>query len=274
MHACELGLFHLERAGALRGHLADYFRARLAMAYMFGPTYVDEAIERVHAIIEAGSGQVALAFERSVLGRLHAMRGEFELAREFVGGARQAYLDAGMLVWAGALSMADVWVEWRAGDIALAEGSLRDGVELLERIGDRGFHATVALNLADLYHNLGRFDEARELCASARESTEPNDLINYVMLDAIEGSLLAREGRFEDAIEQCRRGVERTDGSDGLDNLALPRRYLAETLFLAGHSDEAARVGAEALAIRDAKGDATGAARTRELFSAFGLEVA
>jgi class 3 adenylate cyclase/tetratricopeptide (TPR) repeat protein len=271
--ACELALSSLERAGALRGHVADYLRARLASTYLFGPTYVDEAIERVHAIIGAGSGQVALAFVRSVLGRLHAMRGEFELAREFVAGARQAYLDAGMLVVAGSLSMTEGWIEWRAGDIAIAERALRDGVDLLERIGDRGFHATVALNLADLYYNLGRFDQARELCASARETTEADDLINFVMLDAIEGSLLARGGSFDEAIEQGSRAVGLTEGTDGMENLALPRRYLAETLFLAGRADEAAQVGAESLAIRDAKGDATGAARTRELFAVLGLEV-
>jgi tetratricopeptide (TPR) repeat protein len=178
-----------------------------------------------------------------------------------------------MLTWAGALSMAEGWVEWRAGDVAVAEASLRDGVALLERIGDRGFHATVALNLADLYYNLDGFDEARELCVRARATTEPGDLINFVMLDAIEGSLLAREGRFEEAIEQGRHAVELTTGSDGLENLALPRRYLAETLFLAGRTNEAAQIGAETLAIRDAKGDATGAARTRELFASLGLEV-
>ena len=186
------------------------------------------------------------------------MRGGIELAREFVGGSRRAYVDAGMLIWAGALSMAEGWVEWRARDVAVAESSLRDGVELLERIGDRGFHATVALNLADLYYNLGRFDEARELCVRARATTEPGDLVNFVMLDGIEGSLLARGGHFEEGIEQGRHAVELTTGSDGLENLALPRRYLAETLFLAGHPEEAARVGAESLAIRDAKGDATG----------------
>ena len=72
---------------------------------------------------------------------------------------------------------------------------------------------------------------------------------------------------------QGSRAVELTKGTDGLENLALPRRYLAETLFLAGRTDEAAALGAESLAIRDAKGDATGAARTRELFSSLGLEV-
>jgi class 3 adenylate cyclase/tetratricopeptide (TPR) repeat protein len=271
--ACELALSCLGRAGMLHGYLADFIRARLSSAYVFGPTHVDEAIESVHAIIDAGSGQVALAFERAVLGRLHAMRGEFELARELAGGARQAYEDAGILVIAGSTSMTEAWIEWRAGDLVAAERYLRRGLELLERIGDRGFHATVALYLADVCYQLGRFEDAYELCGSARATTEQSDLINVMFIHAIEGCLLAREGRFEEALERGRRAVALSEASDGLEVLALSRRYLAETLFLAGETAKAGLVAAEALAIRDAKGDATGAARTRELFAAIGLEL-
>jgi class 3 adenylate cyclase/tetratricopeptide (TPR) repeat protein len=269
--ALELALSSLERAGSLHGHLADSVRARLAASYIFAPTHVDQAIDRVNAIIEAGSGQVALAFERAALGRLHAMRGEFELARELAGGARQAYEDAGMLVVAGGVSMAEGYVERRAGDPDAAERSLRGGLDLLERIGDRGFHGTVALDLAQLCYDLGRFDDARELCASARATTEANDLINFAIADAIEGSLLARDGRFDEAVARGRRAVELTVGTDGVEMLAVPRRYLAETLFLAGETTEANRVAAEALAIRDRKGDVTGAALVRELFERLGL---
>jgi tetratricopeptide (TPR) repeat protein len=271
--ACERALSCLERADYLHGYLADRLRAMLASSYIFGPTYVDQAIERVNAIIEAGSGQVALAFERAVLGRLHAMRGEFELARELAGGARQAYQDAGMLVIAGSVSMSESYVERRAGDPDAAERSLRRGLDLLEQIGDRSFHATVALNLADLCYDRGRFEEAHELCASARATTESHDLFNFVLLDAIEGALLARDGRFDEAVERGRKAVELTAGMDGLEVRAIPRRYLAETLFLVGEIAEAEEVAAEALAIRDRKGDATGAARTGELFQRLGLEV-
>jgi len=269
--ALELALSSLERAGSRHGHLADQVRARLAASYAFAPTYVDQAIERVNAIIEAGSGQVALAFERAILGRLHAMRGEFELARELAGDARQAYEDAGMLVVAGAASMAQGYVERRAGDPDAAERLLRDGLDLLERIGDRGFHGTVALELAQLFYDLGRFDDALELCSRARATTESNDLINFAVAGAIEGSLLARDGRFDEGVARGRGAVELTAGTDGLEMLAVPRRYLAETLFLAGETVEAERVAAEALAIRDRKGDVTGAALVRGLFERLGL---
>lgn len=270
--AIELGLGCLERGGLFHGHLADRLRSLLANTSMFGPTPVDAAIERIQALMDSGSGPVALASERAVLGRLHAMKGEFELARDFVGGARQAYEDAGMLVVAGSVTMSVGFVEWRAGDIDAAEHHLRRGAELLERIGDTRYHGTVALYLADLCYMRGRFNEARELCATARKTTEPNDLINFVMLGGIEGSLAAREGRFEEGVEHGRRAVELTAGTDGLEGLAVPRRYLAETLFLAGKATEARVMAGEALAIRDAKGDATGAARTRELFAALGLD--
>ena len=125
--------------------------------------------------------------------------------------------------------------------------------------------------LAELRYSRGRHDDARALCASARITTEPYDLFNIVLLDAIEGCLLAREGRLEEALRQCHRAIEHTDGIDGLEARAASRRYLAEALVLAGQTDEARAVAAEAIAIREAKGDASGAARTREVFEQIGL---
>ncbi len=106
------------------------------------------------------------------------------------------------------------------------------------------------------------------MCEPGRP-TEPGDLINFVMLDAIEGSLLARDGRFEEAIEQGRRAVELTEGSDGLENLALPRRYLAETFFLAGRTEDAARGGRRVTGDQRCEGRRDGGrAHTRALRSA------
>ena len=167
--------------------------------------------------------------------------------------------------------MAEGYIERRAGDPDAAERALRGGLDLLERIGDRGFHGTVALELAQLFYDLGRFDDALELCSRARATTESNDLINFAIAGAIEGSLLARDGRFDEGVARGRGAVELTAGTDGLEMLAVPRRYLAETLFLAGETAEAERVAAEALAIRDRKGDVTGAALVRELFQQLGL---
>jgi class 3 adenylate cyclase/tetratricopeptide (TPR) repeat protein len=271
--ACERALACLARAGVERGRVADSIRARLVTTYIFGPIHVDEAVDRVEALIAEGTGQVALAYARVVLGRLCAMRAEFDKARELVAGARQSYRDAGMLVVAGSLSMYESRVEWEAGNVAAAERTLEEGLAQLEEIGDRGFHGTVALMLAELRYVRGRYDDARALCASARITTEPSDLFNIVLLDSIEGCLLAREGHLEEALRQCRRAIEHTDGMDGLEARAAPRRYLAEALFLAGQTDEARTVAVEAIAIREAKGDTTGAARTRKGFEQIGLAV-
>jgi hypothetical protein len=73
------------------------------------------------------------------------------------------------------------------------------------------------------------------------------------LLDSIEGCLLARAGRLEEALRQCHRTIEHTDGMDGLEALAASRRYLAEALFLAGQTNEARTVGVEAIAIRTAR---------------------
>jgi tetratricopeptide (TPR) repeat protein len=271
--ACERALACLARAGVKRGRVADSIRARLVTTYVFGPIHVDEAIDRTEALIVEGTGQVALAFARVILGRLYAMRAEFDKARELVAGARQSYRDAGMLVVAGMLSMYESRVEWEAGNDAAAEQTLEEGLAQLEEIGDRGFHGTVALTLAELRYARGRYDDARALCASARTTTEPHDLFNFILLDSIEGCLLAREGRLEEALQQCHRAIERTDGMDGIEACAASRRYLAEALFLAGQTDEAMSVAVEAIAIREAKGDTTGAARTREGFEQIGLAI-
>jgi hypothetical protein len=127
--------------------------------------------------------------------------------------------------------------------------------------------------LAELRYAGGRYDDARVLCASARTTTEPHDLFNIVLLDSMEGCLLAREGRLEDGLRQCRRATERAERMDGVEASSASRRYLAEALFLAGRTDEAGTVAVEAIAIREAKGDATGAERTREGFEQLGLVV-
>jgi tetratricopeptide (TPR) repeat protein len=202
------------------------------------------------------------------------MRGEFELARELVRGGRQAYLDAGLLMSSGGISMSEAKVEARAEDPAAAERVLREGLEILEGLGERGYYPTAALELADLLYSEGRYDEVREWAEKARATTSSDDLVNFVYLDSIEGALLAREGRLDEAEARARNAVDLTATIDHGETRSLALRYLAEVLALAGRTEEAERVAAEALAVRDEKGDVTGAARMRELFSGLELEVA
>ena len=269
--ACEQALAHLEKAGS--GRLAIPVRARLLSSYRYGPTPVGEAIERVQALRRREHGALAEAWSRTVLGLLLAMQGEIDRARELVRGGRQAFFDAGLFMTAGGMSMPEAKVEHRAGDFAAEERVLREGLEVLARIGDRSYYPTVALDLGRCLYNQERYDEVGRLCEAARETTGADDLINFVELDRLEGGLLARRGRHEEADEHARRAVALVETTDFSEARAWARLMLAETLALAGRMNEAAEEAATGLAHYDAKGDATGAARARERLADLGIEV-
>ncbi len=271
--ALKRALEHLDRAGLSHGRIAEPIRIQLIAAYAASRIPVDEAIPLIRGVGARETGALASAWERIVLGRLHAMRGEFGLARELVRGGQQAYVDAGLLVSAGGISMSEAKIEARAGDPAAAERALRAGLEMLEAIGERGYYPTTALLLADVLYERGSYDEVREWAEKARATTSSDDLVNFVYLDSIEGALLARDGRFDEAEARARDAVDLTATIDHGETRAVALRYLAEVLTLAGHTEEAGRVAADALAGLDGKGDVTGAAQMRELFARLGLEV-
>ncbi len=268
---CERALAHLEKAGSTR--LAMVVRGRLLSSYSFGPAPVGESIERVEAIRRREHGALAEAWSRTALGVLLAMQGEIDRARELVRGGRQAYFDAGQLMSAGGLSMREAKVEFRAGDTAAEEAVLREGLELLERIGDRAYYPTAALDLAKCLYDQERYDEVGRMCEVAREATGADDLINFVELNGLDGGLLARRGSHDEAGEHARRAVELAETTDFYETRAWARLMLAETHALAGRMYEASEEAAAGLAHYDAKGDVTGAARARERLVKLGIEV-
>ena len=234
--ACEQSLAYIERAGFAR--LAIPVRARLISTYRFGPTPVGEAIDRVEAIRRDESGGLAEAWSRGALGVLLAMQGEIERARELARGGRQAYFDAGLLMTAGGMSMGEAEVERRAGDDGRAEEVLREGVELLERVGDRSYYPTAALQLALCLYDQERHEEVEHLCEVAREATGADDLINFVELEGLEGGLLARRGSHDEAEVHAQRAVALAETTDFYFARAWARLMLAETLAsLAGRMD-------------------------------------
>ena len=270
--ACEQSLAYMERAGGVR--LALHVRARLISSYRFGPTPVGEAVQRIEAIRRGEQGALAEAWSRGILGVLLAMQGEVDRARDLVRGGRQAYFDAGLLMTAGGMSMGEAEVERLAGDDVRVEQVLREGIELLERVGDRAYYPTAALQLAQCLYEQERYDEVEHLCEVAREATGADDLINFVELEGLAGGLLARRGSHAEAQEHAQRAVALAETTDFVHARAWSRLILAETLALAGRMDEAVSEAATGVAHYEAKGDVTGAARARKRLGALGIDVA
>ena len=272
--AGERALAHLERAGERGARLRGTVRGRLGSCYYHGPMPVDEALERIRALRAGEHGLLAAAWSSVEIGRLHAMKGEVERARELWSDARQVYVDAGLLMTAATFAQGGAEIAFRAGDLHDEEALLRDSLEILEGIGERGFYSTQALLLAECLYRAGADDrEIEELCAKARETTAAEDLIEL---------RLARHGRRVASRTPRRvragRGALTSSGragrNDGLPLRAVelpcvPRRGLGPVRS----EREAAEVAAEAFEIFEAKGDVAAAAQFRARLSSLGVEV-
>ncbi len=98
--AAERALAHLERTGERGARLRRMIGSRLGTSYHAGPMPVDEAIAHIRALRADEHGLLAAAWSNVDTGRLHAMKGEVERARELWSDARQVYVDAGLLMTA------------------------------------------------------------------------------------------------------------------------------------------------------------------------------
>jgi len=271
MEAAERSIAHAEAAGIAR--LVWKSAGLVRGCLVWGSMPVGEAIERAMDPRLSSFGQVGEAAVSLRIGLLTAMRGDVGGGRALVQGARRTLRDAGLFMVAEGGSMYEADIAWRAGDTETWEHLLRDGLGRLRELGAHTHAATVALNLADCLFVRGRLSEIDSLCSWARDRTDADDVVNAVFLGGLEGLVLAGRGHLDDAERSARRAVELGDTTDFFDSRAWPRIVLAETLAFGGRMDEAAELGAQALAIHEAKGDVTGKAQRRERLAVLGIAV-
>ncbi|HUF01940.1 MAG TPA: adenylate/guanylate cyclase domain-containing protein [Gaiellaceae bacterium] len=271
--ACERGLDHLARASAYgrTDELVWWIRS----ACTFGPMHVAEALERVDALERmAGDAILFQSGTDAARARLMAMQGHVDEARRLLRAARETHRAAGMTVAAAGMSMFAAWIEHRAGDLAEWERVLRDGLAELEGSDERAFSSTMTAYLAESLYEQGRLEEVAELCGVVREKSPPDDLINFVYVDALEACLLARAERHEEAQKLAMSTLQRVDTTDFFFARSELRLFVADVLVLGGRSSDARRLAEEALAILASKGDVTREARARERVAELGIEVA
>jgi len=273
----EEGLRHARAAGAVG--LARDLEGGILSPLVLGPTPVPEAVARVEEILaRAKPASVFEATALQSLGMFRAMEGRVEEARELLVGGWRTIRDAGHTMNAAGSVQRFAFIERRAGDDGIdqrIEAVLRDGFDALERVGDRAFLPTVALELASCLVRQERDDEALSLLALARERTLPEDTVNFIYLSAIEAMLAARQGRLEEAEQLARRSLDLAETTDFFALRGMRARgTVAEILALCGKHDEAAAVAAEAIALHDAKGDVAGVASLREQLTRAGVSVA
>jgi tetratricopeptide (TPR) repeat protein len=244
----------------------------LAICAEFGPTPVGEAIRMCDEIIaRAGGDRKVEAIALGSLAHMHAMQGNFELAREEYRRARGMLEELGWTFTAALSSIVSGPIEMLAGDPVTAEVELRRDYETLDRRGDRNYISTIAAYLAEALYRQGRYDESDTFATFSAEVAAPDDLATQVLWRSVSAKLRARQGEFAEAERLAREAVElcrRAD--DPIDDQANALMDLGHVLRMAGNHDEAAREAGHALALYEQKGNLVAAAAARE-FLADGL---
>ena len=245
--------------------LAEQMRQTSQRMPAYGPIHVDEALVSARTMLAEATGMVGRATAQRSIGKLLAMRGEIEAAREQLHAGVETTREAGLLVDAASAAMTMAFVELRAGAPDVAEARLREGIDELARLGNSSYRGTAVLDLADLLATRGAYDEAARLCSAVRDSIRTDDLVDVVGLDSLEGFLAARGGAFEEGERLSAHAVEVAAGIDMYEPKARAYEWHARTLALVGKPDEAREAAAIALAIYETKGDVPASAWAREL---------
>ncbi len=237
--------------------------SQYAIAALYGPTPVTEAIARCEAIVaDAVGDRRTQGLVMSLLSGLQAMQGDFDRARDLYTHARLMLADLGRSVVAASTSQQSCEVEMLAGDPAAAERELRrDFAELLE-MGEKYFLSTAAGELARAVYAQGRYAEAEELTLLAEELSADDDLHSQAVWRAVRAKVLARRGLGNEAEELAREAVELLRGTDALALQAATLEDLAEVLALVG-ADGAREYLEEALDLVERKDDVASTERLR-----------
>jgi class 3 adenylate cyclase/tetratricopeptide (TPR) repeat protein/type II secretory pathway predicted ATPase ExeA len=242
-----------------RRHAASQY----AIAALYGPTPVPEAIEHCEEIVaEAVEDRRTQGLVMSLLSGLKAMRGEFATARDLYTHARIMLAELGRSVVAASTSQQSCGVEMLAGDPAAAERELRRDFAELSEMGEKYFLSTAAGELARAVYAQGRYEEAEELTRMAAELSAEDDLTSQALWRSVRAKTLARRGLGPEAEELAREAVDLLLDTDALVLQADALEDLAEVLALAGSEDARACLE-EALRLLERKDNVVSAERLR-----------
>jgi len=236
----------------------------------WGSTPLDQ-VERTNqeALAEArrSSMRGLEATALTVLGRVAALRGNLDEARQLVGTANAITSDLGESLTQAVDCISQALIELLDDDLAAAEDILRSGYLKLEQMDAIGPLASVAAMLARVVLLRGRGDEAEELTRTCERIAAPNQVDAQVKWRSIRAITLARRGDRAEAERLAREAVYQVDQTDQLDSRAEARVDLAEVLRLGGRHGEAGRELDRAIALYQGKGNEIGERNARRLLA-------
>jgi class 3 adenylate cyclase/tetratricopeptide (TPR) repeat protein len=252
--AAERAVRHAQLAGDRRGAAAA--ASAYAMAALYGPTHVTEAIARCEETLAEASGNPKVhAFVKLLMAPLYAMSGDFATARSFYGEAWSTFDEIGATLYGARTSLASAVVELLAGDLGAAERELRRDYETLDRMGERYLRPTVAANLALVLCLDGRLEEAAKFARIAEEVSTEDDVETQALWRSAKAAILARMGDLDAAEAIARDAVDLLRRTDALVHTADALSVHANVLGAGGQASERAAALREAARLYGRKGN-------------------
>ncbi|MGH2635810.1 MAG: tetratricopeptide repeat protein, partial [Actinomycetota bacterium] len=241
---------------------------------IYGPVPAAEAARRCEQVL-AESGGMGLVEARALraLASIRAMEGRFDEARGLATRARSILEELGTRLRAAFVSDTLGFIETLAGDFRSAERELRAGYDVIVELGERGFQATVAAELAHALVAQGRLDDAEVLTNLSEDIGAEDDLATQVMWRSARARILAGRGRAEDAEPLAREAVVLAEQTDDLNMRAETLLDLGEVLRTDGREEDAATAFARALELYEAKGNVVGAGDARRRLDSLDAQV-
>jgi class 3 adenylate cyclase/tetratricopeptide (TPR) repeat protein len=263
--AWERSSVHAHRAGNLREELESL--SWVPICVWAGPTPAEEALERCRTVIERARGdKKVVSTALFVQAELQAGLGNFDEALELIARSKELLEELGLTVWiAGPLTQFAGWIDLWRGDPAAAERQLRWGHDELSEINEMAWLPTVDGILAEALHAQGRHDEAHELTAAIEGSAGSEDVYSQVLWRGVRAKVLVRRGNLPDAEGLARESVGLVESTDFLHGRWYALMTLAEVLQLAGRTEEAKPVVADAIRVAEEKGHVVRARLARDL---------
>ncbi len=237
----------------------------MRMAAMFwGPRPLHEAVAETKALMAGAATRIAEAVALRVLGGMHALLGDFDVARKLIRQSVDQEFELGrMFIANSTLGQFLGPVEMDAGNLAEAEALMLESYQTMAAAGDRAFSSTVAGNLAHLYVLMERWDDADRFAQICVSTATFDDVEAIGQGTSIDARVLSARGQHDAAEAQARRAVEMSENSDYLRRRGFAWEQLGEVLHVAGKSREAAEATSRAADYFEAKGATFPASRLR-----------
>jgi tetratricopeptide (TPR) repeat protein len=249
-----------ERAGDTKG-LNENMQMMAGLLYG-GPTPVEEGlrIAEDYRRRTAGDRVMQAAVIVNAQAPLLSMAGRLDEAREAYEWARSTFRELGLSLWLHASgTMGPSTVELTAGDPKRAEAMLREGIENLERMSDRGSWLVNDIQmLVEAFVQQGRLDDAETTLARLQALVPDADSNEWHL--AIRGRVTLLRGDAADAIGMFRECLDLIPGG-WLPIRGEVHRFLAEALRTDGQEAQALEAAQGALEIHRTKGDIVSAGK-------------